>query len=461
MTNDQGLHPITDIAQAYDYLNSFTDFERCGFHRHFADTVSLDTIRALLAHRGDPHLHLPSIHIAGTKGKGSVATIIAAALHHAGYNTGLYTSPHLVTPTERIRINNTPLSEDELVSLVRALQPSIQSIQARTDLAPPTFFEIYTALAFVAFTEADVDIAVVETGLGGRLDATNVIDPLVAVITPISHDHTEILGPTLSEIAAEKAGIIKPHRPVIIAPQDPAAHRVLTQHTTQCGARVIIPPPVRHHAPVSPVPIPAPDEPLPVLRQSFTLKADSRDLRITTPLLGHHQATNAAVAYATLQALATYGFSVDDRQFVQSIANLTCPGRIQIVAARPWLVLDCAHNRASAAALAATLPRHLSYDKLVSVLGVSADKDAEGIIAELGEITDEFVVTQAHCQRALPAADLSALVTDHSSRAVHTTSSVSQALSVARRLAGPTDAICITGSFFVVGEVMEELGIEA
>ncbi len=460
MTGSHDLQPITNFVQARDYLHSFVDFERRGFRRHFADVVSLDTIRALLDLLGNPHRGLRSVHIAGTKAKGSVAAILEAALRDADYITGLYTSPHLVSPAERIRINGFTVSEQQVVELVRTVQPAAENIRSCTELAPPTFFEIYTAMAFVAFAQGGVDIAVIEAGLGGRLDATNVLTPLVAVITPISYDHTEILGDTLAQIAAEKAGIIKPHIPVVVAPQLPEASQEVLAHAQQCQAPVITPPPVAEYAPVVPLPMPGPDEPLPALTQSFALTVDTQQLWVTTYLVGEHQAHNATVAYATLSTLAPQGFAVEDTCFVEAMARVNWPARFQLVAARPWLILDCAHNPASAAALAAALPRHLTYNKLIVVIGISADKDITGVIHALGQVADEFVVTQARHPRAVPATELSAALSSQWSGPVHSSGTVPEALTAAQRMAGPADAICVTGSFFVVGEAMQELGLE-
>lgn len=461
MGGKRNLQGISSFAEACDYLRSFVDFEWRGFRRHFADVVSLDSIRGLLDLLGNPHEGLRCVHIAGTKGKGSVAAILEAALREAGYLTGLYTSPHLVRPAERIRIAGAGVSEQQVVKLVQAVQPAAEELRSDSDLTPPTFFEIYTAMGFVAFAQAGVDIAIVEAGLGGRLDATNVVVPAVAVITSISYDHTEILGETLAEVAAEKAGIIKANVPVVVAPQSSEVQQVVLERATQCSAQVILPPPIAEYAPVTPLPVPETDEAVPVPTQSFALAVDERELWLTTPLLGEHQTVNAATAYAALTALGSRGFGVGDSDFVRAMAAVRWPARVQVVGARPWLVLDCAHNPASTAALAATLPRHLCYHRLIVVLGVSADKDVEGMVATLGKVADEFVLTEADNPRALPVSELSAAVKSHWERVVHSTRNVVEGLRVAESLAGAADAICVTGSFFVVGEAMQELGLEA
>lgn len=450
---------VTNLAEARAFLNSFVDFERQGFRRHFADVVSLDTMRALLDFLDNPHKELRSVHIAGTKGKGSVAAALEASLRHAGYTTGLYTSPHLVTPAERIRIAGTKISDDQLVELVRTVQPAAERVCGCPELSPPTFFEVYTAMGLVAFSGAGVDIAIIEAGLGGRLDATNVVAPDVTVITAISYDHTEILGETLAQIAAEKAGIIKPQTPLVLAPQAPdARHAILTQ-ARQCQAAVVVPPPVSQYAPVSPLTMPAADAPMPTPTHSFALDIGNRDLWVTTPLLGQHQAVNAAVAYAALTVLADCDFQVPEADFLAAMASLNWPARIQLVAARPWVILDCAHNPASARALAATLPRHLRYDRLIVVLGISADKQVAGIIEPLAQVADEFVVTQASIPRAVPVSELLAVLHSQWKGPPRRSNTVPEALRIAQEGAGPSDAICVTGSFFVVGEAMEELGL--
>ncbi len=453
-------YPINNMAQARDYLRSFVDFERRGLRRHFANVVTLDTIRSLLDSLGNPQAHLCCVHIAGTKGKGSVAAALEAALRRARYRTGLYTSPHLVTPTERIRVAGAKISDEHFVEVVRAVQPAVEQVRKRSELPAVTFFEIYTAMALLSFRRAGVDVAVIEAGLGGRLDATNLVIPDVSIITVISYDHTEILGTTVPQIAAEKAGIIKPHTPVVLAPQVPEARRVLLAEAKQRQAPVIVPPSVHEYGQVTPLTVPASDEALARPTQKFALSVEKGDLWVTTPLIGEHQAGNAALAYAALGVLRETGFDIQDRDFVIAMRELNWPGRIQLVAARPWIVVDCAHNPASAAALAATLPRHFSYDRLIMVVGISADKDVGGIIQALAEVADEFIVTQANIPRGMPVTELLQVVRSQWKGPTDARHTVAEALSTARQVAGPADAICVTGSFFVAGEAMVELGIE-
>ncbi len=248
MWNDEVIatafsQPITSYQGGCDFLESFIDYERCGFHRDFAEAVRLDVISSLLAALDNPEQHWPAVHIAGTKGKGSVAAMMDATLREAGYSTGLYTSPHLVTVRERVRIDGQKISPAGLIDAAEKLRRAIAELKA-DDLRQPTFFEVYTALAFQAFADAGVDVAVIETGLGGRLDATNVITPMVAVITSIDLDHTHILGNTVQQIAGEKAGIIKPGIPVVIARQTPEVYDVLAEQAAQVGAPLLIAPDV-------------------------------------------------------------------------------------------------------------------------------------------------------------------------------------------------------------------------
>ena len=446
---------IRNFEQAREYLHSFVDFERRGFRRHFADVVNLETIRALLAGLGNPQERFAVLHVAGTKGKGSTAALCEAALREAGYRTGLYTSPHLLNMRERIRIGGAPVSESQVTRLVRALQPVVEVVSAREDLNPPSFFELYTAMAFLAFAEAPVEIAVVETGLGGRLDATNVVAPLATVITTIGRDHTDILGESLEQIAYEKAGIIKPGVPLALGSQEPEAAQVIRARALELAAPVREAPEVRSAG----APRGSTAGRVPVVSQPVLLSTAQGEVPIALSLLGKHQQGNLALAWAAVEALGERGFPVSAAQFAGGVAKLHWPARFEVLESRPWLVLDCAHNALSLRVLAEALRETLPFRRLVLVFGMSADKEIVEAAAEIAPLAGHVVLTQAMMHRAEWASELTRATWELWRGAPHVRWTVAEALAQARDLAEPGDCICVTGSIFVVGEALQALGV--
>ncbi len=447
-----------DYAAAVAYLDSLVNYERTGLRRQFADEVRLDTIRRLSQLVGDPHEQFAAVHIAGSKGKGSVAATIEAIARAAGYHTGLFTSPHLVSPRERIRIDGAIVSGDTLVRLVETVKPAVEQIRTEGESSPPTFFEVYAAMAFLHFAAEQVDLAVLETGLGGRFDATNIAKPVVCAITTLGLDHTEILGDTIEQIAFEKAGIIKPGVPLVVADNPTSAREVLAERAAEVGAPLLSAPPVVSRTPPERLPVPEADTPLPRPLQTVVLRRDGQEFAVQLALAGAHQATNLAVAVGVADVLHGAGYErIDDEAILAGAGTVRWPARLEIVQVRPWLVLDCAHNPQSAQALAEALPGLIEYDKLVVVLGVSADKDAAGIAAALAPLADIAVLTQASMPRALPVQELQAQTAQYWSehRVAATTQ---QALAMADDLAGPRDCIVVTGSFFVIDEFLQLTG---
>ncbi len=436
-------------AEAVEYLYALPSHEQTGFEAAMAEVVSLQTMRALAALLGDPQLGLRVVHIAGSKGKGSVAAMTEAILRAAGLKTGLFTSPHLLSPRERIQIGGKPASEQLFADLVRLVRPAIEEIRGTGQFSPPTFFEATAAMAFLAFARERVDVAILETGLGGRLDATNIIEqPLACAITSICLEHTGILGDTVAEIAAEKAGIIKPGVPVVLAPDLPAdAADVINQRAAEVGAPVV-------QAPAAEVervePIGPDDEPRP---QVIRL-ADGR--RFELALLGRHQAGNAAVAVALAGVLGERGLEVGEQAVAEGLRGVFWPGRLQVVAKRPRIVLDCAHAPFAAEALAAALREYFRYKRLLLVVGMNEDKDVAGFAAALAPLWPRVYLCQAELPRALAAEQLKARAAGLWDKAA-TFPSVSAALSAARADAGEGDLICVTGSVYVVAEAMAAL----
>ncbi len=367
---------------------------------------SLDRIAALTGLLGEPQGTYPVIHVTGTNGKTSTARMIEALLRSFGLRTGLLTSPHLIDPRERILLDGEPIDAERALAAWNDLEPYVSVVDAQSvESGGPalSFFETMTALAFAAFADAPVDVAVVEVGLGGTWDATNVADGVVAVVMPIGLDHRDYLGETVEEIAGEKAGIIKPGAIAVLAAQEPGAERVLLERTVEVDATVARE--GREFAVAA--------RGVAVGGQVLTLRGlhGSYD-EVFLPLFGEHQARNAAVALAATEAFLG-GLGALDADLVRAgFASVTSPGRLEVVRRSPTIVLDAAHNPHGARALAAALADSFDFTSLVAVIGVMADKDAAGILEALAPALDRVVVTQPRSPRALPADDLAAIVSD-------------------------------------------------
>jgi len=431
-----------NYQQAIDYINSYTDYEKIGMPHDpaFYDLRRVDELLSLL---GNPHRKAGSIHITGTNGKGSVAVMIAAALAAAGYKTGLYTSPHFHTWRERIRVDGELISEDEMARLVTELMPRVEAVNEKATYGKLTTFEFLTALAFSYFGQKGVKFQVLEVGLGGKFDATSVITPLVSVITPISFDHTDVLGSTLREITAEKCGVIKPDSIVISAPQPPEAAGVIKDVCRQRRAGLIT---VGKD----------------VTWRGLSFALDGQRLRVQgrisyelfLPLLGDHQLVNAATAVAALEVLADKGFDIPRESVAKGLEQVSWPGRFQILRRRPLLVVDGGHNIGAARSLTQSIKQYLDFERAILVMGTSQDKDIASLVAELAPLFDQVIVTRSGHPRALPPAPLAAAFARHGIK-VQLTADVPSALSLALSLAGEKDLVCVAGSLFVVAEAME------
>ncbi len=429
----------TEYRQALDYILSFADYERMS---RSAVVFDLGRMEALLDRLGRPHLAARSVHIAGTKGKGSTSAMIASVLTASGYRTGLYTSPHLHTMRERIQIDGWPVGEADFVALLKRLRPEIEATNHQGTTGELTTFEILTALAFARFQESGVDYQVLETGLGGRLDATNVVVPAVCAITSISLDHTEVLGDTLAKIATEKAGIIKPGCTVVCSPQSREAEEVIAKVCRRKGARLILAgrDVTWQEAESSPS------------GQSFRLKGLRQEYHLFIPLLGEFQLENATVAVACLEVLADSGAEITPAAIATGLAGVHWPGRLQVLRERPWFIVDGAHNAHSARKLKEALGQYFDYDRAVLIVGTSRDKDMAGIVAELASLAGEVIVTRSSNPRATSTDVLAAEFSKWGPRP-EMADSVSAAVDLALAKAKPGDLICATGSLFVVAEV--------
>ncbi len=422
-----------DIEKAYnqalDYLYSFVDYSLKKTSELARVEFSLDSMRVLMAALGNPERRYPILHVAGTKGKGSTAALMASALQAGGYKTGLYTSPHLQDYAERIQVNGRPISHAKLVTLVEQVKPFVVQVQKLTT------FEITTALGLLYFAQQKVDAAVVEVGLGGRLDATNVVDPLASVITSLSYDHMAVLGNTLEKITGEKAGIIKEGRPVVSSPQKDEALGVIER---VAGER---------HAPLTLVgrDIQYAFGAHSLAGQSFTLNGTPFQI----PLLGQHQVINAATAYAGLKA---GGLSLGDKVIAQGFRKVRWPCRFEIINKKPPIVLDSAHNADSADRLRQTLDDYFPGLPVICIFAVLEDKDAAGILKNLKPRLNRLVVTQADHPRALEREKL-ALMAKEMGIPVESERSASSALERALGLAGDDKLILVAGSVAFAGEM--------
>ena len=407
----------------------------------------LGRMEMLLGRLGNPHLGIPTIHVAGTKGKGSTAALCDAVLHSAGYRTGFYSSPHMHTFRERIRLNTEPVSEDKFAHLVADLWQDQEWVPVNTDLGPVSLFEFMTVMALQCFKNELVDFQTIEVGLGGRLDATNVVQPSVCVITSISLDHTAILGDTLEQIAGEKAGIIKPGSSVVVGPQRPAAHAVLMSvceqrqaHPVVVGRDLTWHPGERDSA-----------------GQSFMIRSKSGEYQLHMPLLGAHQLENAASAVAVLESLTEQGYSIPDQAFAEGFASVSWPCRMEVLSQSPLVVADGAHNAYSMAALLDSLPKYFDYSNLVVIAGFSRDKSVKDMIALLAKGTPKVITTRSRHPRSTPPQELAGLFREQALTGVKATESIRDAVSQAKEMAGPNDLILGTGSLFVAAEVREVL----
>jgi dihydrofolate synthase/folylpolyglutamate synthase len=442
------------FAEALDYLYSFVDYSQERSYRYSADMFDLGRVQQLLQRLGDPQAAYRTIHVAGTKGKGSVASLIASSLTAAGLRTGLYTSPHLVQFTERIRVDGEPIPEDHLAILVEEIKPHVAVIPGLTT------FELVTAVGFLHFARAGVAAAAIEVGLGGRLDATNVITPEAAVITSLSYDHMHLLGDRLSDIAREKAGIIKSGVPVVLAPQQQEAEHVVERIAVEREAPLIkvgrdwlFAPGAHDLAHQSLYIWSAAEQPL---MDAFVESAGGEEWvppRYEIPLLGYHQVVNAAVAYAALRVLRQRGLPVTEDAVRQGFLQVRWPGRFQVLSSDPAVVIDSAHNRDSALKLRLALDDYFPGAPVTLIFGASADKDIAGMLAELLPRVSRLILTQAVHPRAAEPEEMARLAHGHGVRA-ETIVPVEAAMRRGLERARPGEVIVSAGSLFVAGEAL-------
>ena len=422
-----------------------------------AEDLKLEDMRNLLSALGNPHDRLRIVHVAGSKGKGSTSAMLASILREAGYRAGLFTSPHLVNVEERIQVDGEAISRRELTSLLK----EVEGVVVAGGLSP-TFFEVATAVGFLHFVRRRVDVAIVEVGLGGRFDSTNVCMPLISVITSISLDHTQLLGDTIASIAAEKAGIIKPGRPVVSGARTPAARQTIAGIAH------------RRQAPLWQLGVDfdyayRPADVSQEANASGLLAWERPEVQVTIwgrtgepvklGLLGEHQAANSAVALACVQRLRLTGMEIPTAAVPRGLETVQWPARLEIVGRRPLILLDCAHNVASAEALVETLRTTFAQfsrggTRRVLVFACSNDKDLPGILRVLSaHFTHMFLTRYSHSARAVPPERLAQVLRDVGAVPCQIVPAAPEAWHAARACAGPDDLICVTGSVFLAGEL--------
>lgn len=417
----------------------------------------LEQMRVLVRALGNPERRLQSVLIAGTNGKGSTAATLASIVQAAGYRTGLYTSPHLMRINERIQIDREQISDAEFTLIYDRVDSVAQALVRSGELPwHPSFFEMLTAMMFEYFASAGVELAVLEVGMGGRLDATNVADPCLGVITDIDFDHQKFLGNTLPEIAREKAGIIRPGGTVVLLPQHPQVNETLGREIMDRNARPVSA--VQYMPPVTPDAAKY-HGPLSGDRNRFPLDVMGREIAIDFPLIGRHQLRNLALAIAAADQLNQVGLRISPEHIEQGVATTTWPGRFQIIPAEgglPEFVLDVAHNPAGAWALRSALSTLYGDRPLTFVFGAMKDKAISEIAEILFPLAEHVIATHAHSPRAATTAEIAALA-EHTETQIQQEGTVSAALDRAATLAGPAGVVVVTGSIYIVGEALSQL----
>ncbi len=438
-----------NYKEALDFIYGHTNYEAVP-KPHAEDNYDLRRLFETLERLDNPHLKAKSLHITGTNGKGSTSAMLASVLSEAGYTTGLYTSPHLVTTRERFTVNGRMISENELAILTTRLRPEIERTNRESRYGTLTVFEILTILSFLFFVEKKCEMQVMEVGMGGRYDATNVIQPEVCVLTSISYDHTAILGNTLTRIAGEKCGIIKAGCTVVSQPQTEEAAAVIAMACREMGVRLIqVGSDVKLKSPGS-------DSCADGYHQDFDIQGRLDLYRVSIPLLGRYQRDNAAAAVAALEVLIEKGYHITKENILRGLAKVEFPGRLQIIERDPLIVLDGGHNPGAARNLKEALLECFKPASSILVFGASGDKDVAGVIRELAPVFQTVVVSRAKSPRAASTESIAGEFA-HYGKKIHTAESIAEAISLARKLAGKRDLICVTGSLYVVGEAIASI----
>jgi dihydrofolate synthase/folylpolyglutamate synthase len=439
---------ITTYTSAIRHLYDQVNVERMRVFRYDESMFKLDRVRKLLEGMGNPQDQIRTVHVAGTLGKGSTTAMVASMLEGCGYAVGQFTSPHLTDVRERITINRQPIGRSDFTAMTR--QTSAMAAELGLE---PTFFELLTAMAFKHFAEQAVDIAVIEAGLGGRLDSTNVITPEVTLITRIDYDHMHILGQSLPEIAGEKAGTFKPKVPALSVEQEPEVEAVLREAAERLEVPLrIVNKDIEFSYRFGASPDLGPHTRVCVLTDA------SQFMHLPVPLPGEHQAMNCGLALAAIDALKASGFSFPEVALHAGLAATTTPGRMEVVWNQPRILIDGAHNPASIAALMRCVGAYVPYDSMICIFGCCEDKDIPAMLDRLALGGDKVIFTRARATpRAAEPDELHRQFTDRCGKMSQVASTLPQALDLATRAVGRDDLICITGSFYLAGEAKKYL----
>lgn len=444
-----------DYKEAFAYIDKFIDYERSPDFARQARFYNLNRISLLLDLLGNPHDKLRIVHVAGSKGKGSTAALIASVLTHAGFRTGLFTSPHLITPRERCRIDNELISETDVACYIEKLRPAIETV-SNSEFGQVSFFEIYTALAFTYFADKATDFAVIEVGLGGRLDATNVVLPVTTVFTTIGLEHTNILGETYTEIAREKAEIIKDSCPIALAPQHPEAQAVIESVADARNALIVqVKDFEKRDTEQSVSTLVRNSEGTPI-GQRFNAKTHTEHYdQLTLPLLGQHQHGNAMTAIAAIECLKQEGFIISKESVYAGFKNVQWDGRIQRVLSSPTVVLDGAHSPISFSALRRAICESYRYTQATFIVSIMKDKDLVEIGNIISQIADSIIITQVTGNPRVIPTEIIKNAWSGICNKITTYPTPEEAISTALARANPTDLICVTGSLYLVGEALD------
>ena len=426
---------MTTYTEAIDYIYNLTKYGM---------KLGLKNINYLLYRLGAPHKKLKVIHVAGTNGKGSTCSLISSILQSAGYKVGLYTSPHLVDFTERFKINNKPIDREKVSELLERIKPSIEKTANAPSYGHPTFFEVVTSMAFLYFFEEQVDYLVLEVGLGGRLDATNVCEPLISVITHVDYDHMDKLGNSLEEIAREKGGIIKPDGIVISSNQYEEAYNEIRKIADEKNSLVYSTGREISYEIVK----------SDIKGVIFDLKGINHNYKdLHTPLLGRYQADNAATAITAVEALKNKGITISEKAIRDGLEKVKWTGRLEIIRNNPTLVLDGAHNPSGVKVVRDALKEIFSYQRLILVLAIFSDKDYKKMIQILAPNADLIITTKAKNLRATPPQIIAKEAAQYIDEdKIIVTENIPQAINCALSNSKEDDLICITGSLYTVGE---------
>ncbi len=439
---------IATFPNAVRYLYEQTNVERMRLVRVDKNVFKLERMRDLLEALGNPHEQVRMIHVAGTVGKGSTVSMIASMLRGCDYAVGEYTSPHLIDVRERIAINGQMISKNDFTTLTHDIANA--ALQAKLE---PTFFELMTAIAFQHFADQAVDVAVIETGLGGRLDSTNVITPEVSVITRVDIDHTQLLGRAITDIAREKAGILKRGVPAITGGQEPEVEAVIREVAEEIGAPIrVIDKDIEFSSRFCVSPELGPHTRICLITEN------SQFMHLPVPLPGEHQAINCALALAAIDVLKGAGFEFEEVALNNGLAETKTPGRMELIWTQPRILVDGAHNAAALGTLMRCVGAHVPYDSMVCIFGCCEDKDIRRLLEKVSLGGDKVIFTRAKGNpRAADPGELQRQFNDISGKMSQVAKDLPEAIRLASRAVGRDDLICVTGSFYLVGEAKKFL----